>query len=78
MIPDRYGEYRLFFEAKGGILFLQLLVNVPFGALAGAVVANLSKRALYEIGAFIVAVAVGLGMLVMLVLWVSAVETCSV
>jgi hypothetical protein len=54
------GGYRPFF-AGSDIAFFQLLVNVAFAALAGAIVANLSKRALYVIGACIAIVAVGVG-----------------
>jgi hypothetical protein len=45
--------------------------NVAFAALAGAIVANLSKRALYVIGACIALVAIGFGVFVLVV---SAIE----
>lgn len=56
--------YRLFFVADD-IAVTQLLVNVAFAALAGAILTNLSKRTLYRvlyvIGACIAVVAVGVG-----------------
>jgi hypothetical protein len=64
-VPGESGGYRLVFDTSGtDIAFVQLLVNVAFAALAGAIVANLSKRAkrvakwaLYVIGACIALIA---------------------
>src|SRR2546430_6800664 len=57
-MPTRHGGgYRLILDTSDtSIAFLQLLVNVVFAALAGTIVANLSKRALYVIGGGIFAV----------------------
>jgi hypothetical protein len=65
-VPNSDGYYRLIFDTSEGtsIALVQLLVNVGFAALAGAIVANLSKHALYVIGPCIVLVAVGLGVFV--------------
>src|SRR5437867_1888478 len=56
-MPTRHGgSYRLILDTSDtSIAFLQLLVNVVFAALAGTIVANLSKRALYVIGGCIAA-----------------------
>ena len=56
-MPTRHGGgYRLILDTSDtSIAFLQLLVNVVFAALAGTIVANLSKRALYVIGGCIAA-----------------------
>jgi hypothetical protein len=72
-VPTSGGYYRLFFDTSytTTVAFFQLLINVAFAALAGAIVANLSKRAFYVIGACIVVVGAGLGVFA---LWVSAVE----
>jgi hypothetical protein len=61
-VPTPGGYYRLFFDTSDTtrVAFLQLLINVAFAALAGAIVANLSKRAkraLYVIGACIAIIA---------------------
>jgi len=62
-MPTRHGGgYRLILDTSDtSIAFLQLLVNVVFAALAGTIVANLSKRALYVIGGCIAVYAAGLG-----------------
>jgi hypothetical protein len=67
-MPTRHGGgYRLIFDLSDtNIAFVQLLVNVAFAALAGAIVANLSKRVLYVIGACIAVVAVGVGVFAMI------------
>jgi hypothetical protein len=58
------GGYRLIFDVEDTrIAFFQLLLNVGFAGLAGAIAANLSKRALYVIGACIAVVAFGVGVL---------------
>src|SRR2546429_7520293 len=51
-MPTRHGGgYRLILDTSDtSIAFLQFLVKVVFAALAGTIVANLSKRALYVIG----------------------------
>ena len=54
------GGYRLIFdEHNTGVAFFQLLLNVVFAALAGAILVNLSKRVFVAIGVcFVIAVAV--------------------
>lgn len=47
----------------------QLLLNVAFAALAGAIVANMSKRALYAMGIGIVVVAAGVVVIAFLNAW---------
>ena len=46
-VPTSRGDYRLFFVTSDTtrVAFLQLLINVAFAGLAGAIVGNLSKRA---------------------------------
>lgn len=47
MDRGRGGGYRLIFDKSNtGVAFFQLLVNVTFAALLGAITANLSKRTL--------------------------------
>jgi hypothetical protein len=63
-VPSPDHGYRLIFDTSDtSIAFFQLLINVGFAALAGAIVANLSKRALYVIGVCLAVVAVGVGVL---------------
>jgi hypothetical protein len=62
----RYGYRFIFSQQDTSIALFQLLVNVAFAALAGAIVVNLSKRALYVIGACIAIVAVCLAVVAVL------------
>ncbi len=67
-VPSPRHGYRLIFDTSDtSVALFQLLLNVSFAALAGAIVANLSKRALYVIGTCIAIIAVGVGLLALVV-----------
>jgi hypothetical protein len=62
MDHGRGGGYRLIFDTSNtGIAFFQLLINVVFAALAGAIVASLPKRVLIAIGVCIAIAAAVIG-----------------
>src|SRR5262249_37725401 len=63
-VPTPRQGYRWIFDTSDtSVAFFQLLANVAFAALAGAIVANLPKRAFFVIGVCIAVVAVGAGVL---------------
>jgi hypothetical protein len=65
-VPTPHGGYRLIFsENDTSIAFFQLLVNVWFAALLGAILAtivpNISRRTLFLTAGCIAVVALGVG-----------------